>query len=100
MGLNYQIPYDLSVKAPDPAQILQVTEDGRESFDFAAWEFIPMNWRRAKRHQNRIRKFFQRMNKIHGVNAKEQLIIMARTLRIPQKVFKDLIGSRGIKAVQ
>lgn len=99
MGVNYQIPYDLSVKAPEPAQIMQVTEGGRGSFDFAAWEFIPMNWRRAKRHQNRLRKITQRMNKIHGKNAKEQLIIMDRTLRIPQKVFKDLIGSRGIKAV-
>lgn len=62
----------------------------------------PLNWRRIKRHKNRIRKRFQRINKTHKENSKNFIIQQARKCgkNAFSNMLPDFLGARADRAVR
>ncbi len=106
----YQIPFDLSVRTVRPELTMPAHEGEYRpyrlgldpSFDPSEYEFKPLNWRRIKRHKNRIRKRFQRINKTHKENSKNFIIEQARQCgkNAFSNMIPDFLGAHADRAVR
>lgn len=54
--------------------------DYAQGFNPDEYILTPLNWRRAKRHRNRLMKQMARLNKKFGVKREEKLIVYARRI--------------------
>lgn len=106
----HQSPFYLSVRQVRP-ELTMPAHDGEyrpfrfgfaPSFDHSEYEFKPLNWRRIKRHKNRLRKRFQRINKTHKENSKNFIIQQARRCgkNAISNMLPDFLGARADKAVR